>query len=69
MAMLMFHFTIRDVLWLVIVISLGLGCSYFYTLSWIKDAMCRDELLHYSATTQELRARIAELERSAEPNP
>jgi hypothetical protein len=55
----MFRFTIRDVLWLTVVVGLALGWYYHSTSLWIGKAMAKDEMRLLGEELERLRSELA----------
>lgn len=58
----MFRLTIRDALWLMVVVVMGVGWAYTGLGYWMSSAMCKDELKAVNEETARLRTRITDLE-------
>jgi hypothetical protein len=56
----MFRFTIRDVLWLTVVVGMGVGWFYHSTSLWIGKAMAEDEMRRLNEVLTEYRQREGE---------
>jgi hypothetical protein len=56
----MFRFTIRDVLWLTVVVGLGVGWFYHAWGLWIGKARAEDEMRALNQALAECRQRLAE---------
>lgn len=56
----MLRFTIRDLLWLTLVVAMGIGWFYHSTSLWIGKAMAEDEMRRLNEVLAEYRQQIGE---------